>query len=167
MRIIKTETWTLNSWCRELNLHFLVFACIEKDSPSNARTMRRLAAKISDKNDDNYSNVIANIRTQINFAVSRSSVLCFRGSRQIKTRQKNIVDYSIVAIAEGRLSWFWMCHLNCQKYMQPYNLSRAGDCYPQHGWVWTSSVESSRIIQYLRWVIAKHYSSLPLVNFTP
>ena len=63
----------------------------------------RLALKISEKGQDSYSDAIGYIRTQISFALLRSSVLCLRGSRSIRRQTE---ESSISAmVEEGRLSW--------------------------------------------------------------
>ena len=46
--------------------------------------MSRLALKISEKGQDSYSDAKGYIRTQISFALLRSSVLCLEGSRSTR-----------------------------------------------------------------------------------
>ena len=80
----------------------LVFACSGGAGPSASKVMSRLALKISEKGQDSYSDAIGYIRTQISFALLRSSVLCLRGSRSIRRQTE---ESSISAmVEEGRLS---------------------------------------------------------------
>ena len=82
----------------------LIFACTGGAGPSAPKVMARLALKISEKSVDSYADIIGNIRTQIGFALLRSSVLCLRGCRSLR-RQLPVDDSSIGAVVEeGRLS---------------------------------------------------------------
>ena len=62
----------------------LVFACSGGAGPSASKVMSRLALMISEKGQDSYSDAIGYIRTQISYALLRSSVLCLRGSRSTR-----------------------------------------------------------------------------------
>ena len=81
----------------------LVFACSGGAGPSASKVMSRHALKINEKGQDSYSDAIRYIRTQISFALLRSSVLCLRGSRSIR-RQTEESSVSAM-VEEGRLSW--------------------------------------------------------------
>ena len=82
----------------------LVFACSGGAGPSASKVISRLALKISEKGQDSYSDPIGNIRTQISFALLRSSVLCIRGFRY--TRRQTEESSMSAMVEEGKLSRF-------------------------------------------------------------
>ena len=92
-RIINVEKGTFSP---------LIFSCTGGAGPSATRVIKQVASKLSLKNDDSYANIITFIRTNISFALLRSSVLCLRGSRSIRLPQP--VEASMGAVVgEGRL----------------------------------------------------------------
>ena len=80
----------------------LIFECTGGAAPTATRKMQRLAEKLSEKRQESYPESINYIRTKINFALLRSSILGIRGCRSL--RKVQFIDNSISAfVEEGRL----------------------------------------------------------------
>ena len=62
----------------------LVFSCYGGMSHECQHFYRRLAAKIAEKRNDSYDNVINFLRTKLSFSLIKSMILCVRGSRMVK-----------------------------------------------------------------------------------
>ena len=78
----------------------LVFSAFGAVGPLCDRFLQRLAGKISDLDQANYSEVMAYIRCRISFALLRSAVMCIRGSRS--SRHSPAFElHRQVALAEG------------------------------------------------------------------
>lgn len=69
--------------------HFtpLVFATTGAPSFSSHKTMKRIADLLHHKRKETYANTITWLRTEVNFALLRSSILCIRGCRSLKPCQ--------------------------------------------------------------------------------
>ena len=79
------------------SFNHLLFACSGGAGPSASKVMSRFPLKISEKGQDRYSDAIGYTRTQISFALLRSSVLGLRGSRSTR---RQIDESSISAMVE-------------------------------------------------------------------
>ena len=80
----------------------LVFSSTGGASPSASKVMKRLAQKISERREGNYSDVMSFIRTKISFALLKSSILCIRGCRALKSRC-TIENAISCILAEGQI----------------------------------------------------------------
>ena len=92
---LKYESKVIN--VKESTFNPLIFACTGGAGPSATKVIIRLAAKINEKGSESYADAISYIRTKINFALLRSSVLYLRGCRATR-RQQTIVESSNSAI---------------------------------------------------------------------
>ena len=63
----------------------LVFSSTGGAGPSVSKVMKRLAQKITEKREEKYSDLMSFIRTKISFALVKSSILCIRGCRALKS----------------------------------------------------------------------------------
>ena len=80
----------------------LVFACTGGAGSSSTKALKELASELSARKADSYADIISYLRTKINFALLRSSILCIRVSSTF--RRRKIVDASMGAVVEeGRL----------------------------------------------------------------
>ena len=95
-RVIKVEKST---FCP------LIFSCTGGAGPSATKAMKRLACLISDKRNEPYADVVSYIRTKLSFALLRSSILCIRGCRSLKSKRiQEIESTPSVIVEEGKLS---------------------------------------------------------------
>ena len=80
----------------------LVFSSTGGAGPSASKVRKRLAQKISEKREEKYSDVMSFIRTKISFALLKSSILCIRGCRTLKSTYtiENAISY---ILAEGQI----------------------------------------------------------------
>ena len=80
----------------------LVFATTGGAGPSATRVMKRLAEKISEKKKETYMDTISYIRTRVSFALLRSSILCLRGCRSLKTANTRTENSISAILVEAR-----------------------------------------------------------------
>ena len=80
----------------------LVFSSTEGAGPSAGKIMKRLAQKISEKKEEKYSDVMSFIRTKIGFALLKSSFLCIRGCRALKSTN-TIENANFCILAESQI----------------------------------------------------------------
>ena len=71
--------------------------------PAASCFLKRLAEKISDKRDEPYSTTMGWLRCRIGFALTRSAVMCLRGSRSHAGQPRCLAVEPALASAEGRL----------------------------------------------------------------
>ena len=80
----------------------LIFATTGGCSKNTNKTIKQIARKLSVKKNERYSNVMNFLRTELSFALLRSTILCLRGCRALKEHAP--VDNSIDAIViESRI----------------------------------------------------------------
>ena len=79
----------------------LVFSTTGAIGPLCERFLKRLAGKISDLENSNYSEVMAFLRCRISFALLRSAVMCIRGARS--RRHAPAFDHPQLSMAEARV----------------------------------------------------------------
>ena len=99
-RIVQVENSSFNP---------LVFATTGGAEPAASKVMSRLAFKLSEKSEDTYAEVMGYIRTEVSFALLKSSaVLCLRGCRSLKRQPE--IDPAIGTIVEdcpsGTNTWY-------------------------------------------------------------
>ena len=85
----------------------LVFSTSGGAGPAAATFLKILATKLADKKNSSYSSTISWLRCRLSFALLRSSILCLRGSRQLKATQGSELTPEVrqpdLAVAESRL----------------------------------------------------------------
>ena len=80
----------------------LVFSSTGGAGPSASKVMKQLAQKIFEKREEKYSDVMSFIRMEISFALLKSSILCIRGCRALKST--NTIENAISCLlAEGQI----------------------------------------------------------------
>ena len=79
----------------------LVFSTSGAAGRLATRFLKRLAGKIAEKDNEEYSAVMAWIRCKLSFALLRSAVMCVRGSRS--SRHSPVLENRQVSIVEGCL----------------------------------------------------------------
>ena len=79
----------------------LVFSTTGAAGPLCDRFLKRLAAKIADKAEEEYSSTMSWLRCRISFALIRNAVMCIRGSRS--SHRKPVLCDRSLAIAESRI----------------------------------------------------------------
>ena len=81
----------------------LVFSCAGGAGPAASSFLKRLASKVADKNDMEYSLAVGWLRCRLSFALLRSAIVCIRGSRG-RHRHDPTSNLPPVATAEGCVS---------------------------------------------------------------
>ena len=80
----------------------LVFSSTGGAGTSESKVMKRLAQEISEKREEKYSDVMSFIRTKISFALLKTSILCIRRCRALKST--STIENAISCIlAEGQI----------------------------------------------------------------
>ena len=81
----------------------MVFCLTGGMGPQASVMTKRLAQKLSEKRNVQYSQTVGWLNTRISFALPRSVLVCLRGSRSL--RPKKIADVSIeLAVVEAKIA---------------------------------------------------------------
>ena len=84
------------------NVNPFIFAYTGGAGPTATRVMKRLAAKFYEHKDASNADGIAYIRTELSFALLRSTIICIRECRSTKICPNQFVDSTIDAIIEAK-----------------------------------------------------------------
>ena len=82
----------------QIKLVPLIFACTGGAAPGSTKTIQELAEKLSEKQNESYSDIIIFLRTKTSFALLRTAIFCLRGCTNLKNTSN--IDNSICAIIE-------------------------------------------------------------------
>ena len=87
-RILKVEN---------ADFHPLVFTCTGGMAPQSHMVVKRLAEKLSKKQNIQLSVVSGWLRCRLSFALLRTTLLCVRATRQKKPVYDNNIELAVVA----------------------------------------------------------------------
>ena len=82
----------------------LVFSATGGAGPAATTFLKRLADKLSEKRNSSYSQTAGWLRCRLSFALLRASLLCLRGSRQLKALDKPELRQPYLAMVEACVS---------------------------------------------------------------
>ena len=82
----------------------LVFSATEGAGPAATTFLKRLADKLSEKRNSSCSQTVGWLRCRLSFALLRASLLCLRGSRQLKALDKPELRQPDLAMVEACVS---------------------------------------------------------------
>ena len=83
----------------------LVFSATGGAGPAATTFLKRLADKVAEKRNSSYSQTVGWLRCRLSFALLRASLLCLRGSRQLKASDKAELRQPDLAMVEACVSW--------------------------------------------------------------
>ena len=81
----------------------LIFSTSGGAGPAASSFLKRLAEKLSDSSEEPYSTTMGWLRCRLGFALTRSAVMCLRGSRSKAGQPRHVAIEPALASAEGRL----------------------------------------------------------------
>ena len=83
----------------------LVFSATGGADPAATTFLKRLADKVAEKRNSSYAQTVGWLRCRLSFALLRASLLCLRGSRQLKPSDKTELRQPDLAMVEACVSW--------------------------------------------------------------
>ena len=79
----------------------MIFSCTGGMSTETEKVIKKLASKISEKRQENYSDVVSFIRRRLRFDILRSCVISLRGERKSrKSKQMSSLDLNVAPEVE-------------------------------------------------------------------